>query len=452
MLVPEAVPGCFTPDGSGLVVESRSGLQLIEMKTGSGRSLTFPSPPASDTGPVLSPDGRWLAFVRYQGSSSGLSDIYRIPFPPDPDSSRPPERLTRGNMFTEGVAWTADGAELVFSSTRQGFRILWRTTATRPGTPRRIDASGADAICPTISGDGRRLLYLQDRQDRNVWRFPVPRHGSAIRPDLPGSEGGIPLIASPRWDQMAEYSPDGGRIAFVSHRNGADEIYVCEADGSHPYAVTAQAGPAALWPRWSPDGRTLAFAGRPEGNADIFLAPAQGGPARRLTSHPAQDDLPSWSGDGQWLYFTSDRTGRDEVWKTLADGSREAVRITRNGGRFQRESPDGRHLYFIKPGSGLWWIPITGGDESPVWSSSGGDVRLPDGSNWILYESGFLYAAGSRLHYLPAGRGRLAPAAGPVIPGLLRSAGLSLSPDGRWLLLARQEQSGTTLMLMDHFR
>ena len=58
---------------------------------------------------------------------------------------------------------------------------------------------------------------------------------------------------------------------------------------------------------------------------------ADGGPPRRLTDDPAEDDNPRWSRDGRWIYFHSNRSGEDQIWKIPAEGG-EAVQVTKQGG------------------------------------------------------------------------------------------------------------------------
>ena len=62
---------------------------------------------------------------------------------------------------------------------------------------------------------------------------------------------------------------------------------------------------------------------------------------------PADDAVASWSRDGKWIYFASNRSGEDQVWKMPADGG-EAVRVTRKGGFVAFESPDGQWVYYTK--------------------------------------------------------------------------------------------------------
>ena len=111
---------------------------------------------------------------------------------------------------------------------------------------------------------------------------------------------------------------------------------------------------------------------RPEGNADIYVVSAEGGQPRRLTTDPAEDIVPSWSRDGRWIYFTSNRnadggSGRLQIWKMPADGG-EAVQMTRQGGFEPMESPDGQWLYFTQDrgSSSIRRMP-TGGAEAPLF-------------------------------------------------------------------------------------
>src|SRR5262249_5154571 len=79
------------------------------------------------------------------------------------------------------------------------------------------------------------------------------------------------------------------------------------------------------------------------------------------------DFLPSWSADGQWIYFTSDRTGPPQLWKMPSTGG-EATQVTRGGARESYPAADGGLIYFTRarPEAGIWSIPAAGGPEQPV--------------------------------------------------------------------------------------
>ncbi len=91
----------------------------------------------------------------------------------------------------------------------------------------------------------------------------------------------------------------------------------------------------------------MVFDSDPQGQTDVYVISARGGNPIRLTSHPADDSLASWSRDGEWIYFTSRRGGRDQMWRMPAGGGKPD-QVTRNGGRLALESPDGKFLYHTK--------------------------------------------------------------------------------------------------------
>ena len=176
-----------------------------------------------------------------------------------------------------------------------------------------------------------------------------------------GREPPVRLIASTLRDQDPAYSPNG-QIAFVSDRSGSREIWLSRADGTGQKRVTNFNGPDVGHLQWSPDGRRLGFYSRAQGHSDIFALdcdPASmrcGNPKRVISGIKAE--VPSWSADGDFLYFASDRTGRWEVWKQAISNG-QATQVTQNGGYASRESRDGKWLYFSKDRSdNIWRIPL----------------------------------------------------------------------------------------------
>jgi Tol biopolymer transport system component len=107
-----------------------------------------------------------------------------------------------------------------------------------------------------------------------------------------------------------------------------------------------------------------------EGKWAVYVITLGGGKARRLTPGSANNDAPSWSRDGRWVYFASDRTGEDQVWKIPAEGG-EAVQVTRKGGTTGVESSDGKILYYAKgrDATSVWKVPVSGGEETQVLES-----------------------------------------------------------------------------------
>ena len=84
-------------------------------------------------------------------------------------------------------------------------------------------------------------------------------------------------------------------------------------------------------PAWSPDGKHIAYINYTDGSANIYSVGTSGGLIRQLTNAPTEEHAPGWSADGQWLYFSSNRTGTWQIWKQPITGD-TATQVTSNGG------------------------------------------------------------------------------------------------------------------------
>src|SRR5262245_29307428 len=436
----------WSPDGKWLVVSDKTSAEepfslfLFAPETGEKRRLT--SPPASvvgDCSPAFSPDGKRLAFVRV--ISALVGEIYLVSV-----NGGEPNRLTFDGAGVSNLAWTPNGREIVFASRLGGKNRLYRIQVEGGGAE-WLAATGSEAQYPAFSRDGSRLAWRQNTSDEDIFRLAL-KSGSENAPPVASLIVSTALEASPR------YSPDGKRIAFVSNRSGSDEIWVCGSDGENPIRLTSFRGPLAGSPSWSPDGKQIVFDCRPEGNADIYVVSAEGGQPRRLTADPAEDIVPSWSRDGRWIYFTSNRSGRLQIWKMPA-GEGDATQITRQGGFEPMESPDGRWLYFTQDrgSSSIWRMPTAGGAETPLF-----DFHQKNYSRgWTVTSEGVYFAVASsntqstiKFFSLSTGAEKTVAEIDRVLPSSV--SGLTISPDGRWLLLPLFARRGSDLMMIENFR
>ena len=453
----------WSPDSSSLIVTDKpspaepGGLFAWSVATGERRRLTSLPPKAwIDVGPALSPDGRTLAFARFVGF--GISDLYLLPLAGDLRPIGAPKRLTNENRFTVSPAWVPDSRDIIFSSgslTAGPISLFAIDSSGLEGgnnKPRRLTSIGERGALVSISrpsgGGPARMVFVEPQFDSGIWRMELPgRTGQAT----PAGPKGAPFILSTRSEYLPQYSPDGERVAFVSTSSGAAEIWTCDKNGANLMQLTTAAWPETATPRWAPDSSQIVFQARPEGPGDIFTLPAGGGVPKRFTDDPADDWGSSWSRDGQWIYFGSNRSGRFEIWKAPAGGG-TAVQVSKNGGYGPSVSPDGRYVYY-KKGADLWRIPVDGGDESQVLKS------LSDWSRFALAEEG--------IYFIPGESPSLKTRADYVIKFFSFSnekihtvaqlekhpfIGLTVSPDGRWLLYSQTDHSGTDLMLVEAFR
>ncbi|MBI2650263.1 PD40 domain-containing protein, partial [Candidatus Woesearchaeota archaeon] len=117
-----------------------------------------------------------------------------------------------------------------------------------------------------------------------------------------------------------------GKIAFVTNRDGNDEIYIMNSDGTGATRLTDN--PASdNDPNWSPDGTKIGFRSERGGGSGIYVMNADGSNVNRLSPVPGFDSQPTWSPDGTKIAFSSTRDGQPEIYVMNADGT-NAKRLT----------------------------------------------------------------------------------------------------------------------------
>lgn len=353
------------PDNEHVIVAGAAagrncGLSALSTVTGALTPLTEPPLPSEmHIAPAVSPDGRTLAFMR--GSVWPDFSIQALALSAELKPIAAPRPVNTGNRTDLWPAWFPNSKEIIFtSSISSAVGALFRVPVYGAAKPVQLHGLDPVAYFPSISADGSLAYATGSPSNGAIHRFDL-----SSNPRLP--QKSIEIAPSTYMQQSPAYSPDGAQIAFESERSGHREIWISSADGTQLRQLTHFAGPTAQAPLWSPDGTRIACSVALRRQREICIVDAQRGTTQRLTSDLYDDAGASWSRDGKWIYFHSNRSGEYDVWKMPVAGG-DSIRLTRAGGLGPQESPDGRFLYFKKHGrqTSLWRIPVEGGPEVRV--------------------------------------------------------------------------------------
>jgi len=424
-------------------------LWLVSSQGGDARKLT--NHPGIERYPAFSPDGKYIAF---SGEYDGNTDVFVIPV-----EGGEPQRLTYHPTADFVADWHPDGKHVMFRSYRTshggaGQRLWQVSTAGGMPTPLRPPESGL----ATYSPDGNKIAYNRRFREARTWKR---YHGGTAQDvwiyDLKNDQ--VERITdwkgtdnSPMWV--------GDKIFFNSDRDNKLDLYAYDVKTEQITKVTNHADYDVKWPSGgpgaivyenggylyvldattgkstkisvnvtsdliltrpgyqnvggliqafdiSPDGKRAVFGARGE----VLTVPAENGEIRNLTNTPGiREIFPTWSPDGKWVAYYSDRTGEYELYIRTQDGKQAEVRITKDGEcyRFAAEwSPDSKKLMWRDKKYRLYYVDID--DRKPVLVDQGEYSQIhasswsPD-SKWIVYtknnaafyESIYLYSLASK--------------------------------------------------------
>jgi eukaryotic-like serine/threonine-protein kinase len=253
------------------------------------------------------------------------------------------EEVARNQIFASFAVSATGSLAYLRANSDTGSIVL----VGRDGKPTTTIAANVRAASnPRLSPDGRSLAIVLGGE---IWRYDLDG-----RPPIKLTFNGRHL--SPLW------SRDGQRV--VTEHTGQDQLSSVPSDGSG--GTPQQASPKGHFhPHgWTADGTEI-IAARLEmsGSAvDLVRFPARAdGQVQTIVATPANEGSAGWpSSDGRWLAYTSDSTGRTEIWVRPFPGRGPAVRVSSNGGTEPVWARNGKELYYIEGGS-IMAVPVEAG-------------------------------------------------------------------------------------------
>ena len=238
-----------------------------------------------------------------------------------------------------------------------------------------------------------------------------------------------------------ELAPDGRRIAIVVWRT-KDDIWVFDLKRPNQTRLTSQRD--NRYPLWTPDGESVIFSSDRHGKQNLFRKSAnRGGDVERLTTSTHDQYAEYWSADGKWLAFSETNSDSGHEIKMLSVDTKQQRPSTQDAAGLMMMSPDGRWLaytifeagrnhVFVQrfPGPGRAWQVSTEAGEEPVWSPRGDQIYYRNGRKWMA-------VAVETERELTLGTPQLLFEGDYLnVPG--RS--YDITPDGKHLILLRSEE------------
>jgi eukaryotic-like serine/threonine-protein kinase len=460
----------FSPDGNQVAFvwngEKQDNLDIYVKLIGTaGPPLRLTTSAAPDDNPAWSPDGRYIAFLRYL--SDGKGAVFLVPALGGPE--RKVAEVSRGtlrgpssgyltSLIGHELTWSADGNSLVVddrgSSVSEPYALFLISIETgekhrltsppaqvlygdsgpvfspdgrtlaftrivdggirdlyllafsdmlKPlGQPTQLVFGNRDVLSPTWSADGREIIFSDGGL---LWRVIPSSTGRTAEPQrLNLGEGTDPAI-SRRGRRLAYthlFSHSSiGRIAL----SGANLSEPHNASSAHPLISSTRDDGT---PQYLPDGKKISFVSGRSGNPEIWVCDSDGSNAVQLTSFGGPSvDMARWSHDGERLTFDSNASGEWDIYVVSANGGKVQRMTTdpANDGN-PSWSRDDRWIYFDSARTGvqqLFKIPANGGEAMQV-TRDGGFAPLESADGKFLYYTKGLF--GTSLWKIPVEGGQ----------------------------------------------
>ena len=388
------MPGTWNRQGQILFAPAgRSPLHLVD-STGESRPVTHLDAATGEvqhSEPAFLPDGRRFLYFSYGTVKGGALDPRGV-FVGSLDPSEAPRLLLAGVrqayyasgylLFVRGgtlMAQPFDAAQLTlsgsalpiiadvrassagatgptaaYSASAQGV-LAYQVDLAPRSQPALVDRGGREvAILGTagdisdiaVSPDGRRLaasVMDRARATRDLWVYPIAG-GPGRRVTFESADEFAPV-----------WSPDGARLLFSSSRGGPVELVVVDVNSTappQPFAADRE-GIGKFAADWSRDNRAVLYigGGKAINRSDLFVAPlTDRGQTRAVLDSSYVETQGRIAPDGDWMAYTSNETGRLEVYVDRFPALGEKRTVSADGGGWPRWSRDGRELFYLSPG------------------------------------------------------------------------------------------------------
>jgi Tol biopolymer transport system component len=234
------------------------------------------------------------------------------------------------------MAWMPDGSGLIMAASEQGSlnTQIWQVSYPA-GVLRRVTNDSDSYTGLSLNARGSDLVTVAVNMATSIWTAPTGNL-AALHPVASNavSDAGVNGIS---------WSGDG-KVIYTSSSGNQHELWSIGPQGSAPARLTSDSRPYR-WPSACGDSGYIVFVSEHSGNPNIWRADMDGGNLHQLT-RGVNDSFPACTPDGHWVYFTSPSSEIPILWKVGIDGGNPTQVSSRYAG-YHSISPDGKWLEII---------------------------------------------------------------------------------------------------------
>jgi Tol biopolymer transport system component/DNA-binding winged helix-turn-helix (wHTH) protein len=478
----EWLSSAWSPDGTQIAFHrlagAQTGIYVVPALGGPERKLRSTRIPYAVAAPISwSPDGKWIGFSD-QAPNDPHDHMFLLSpttletqsIPPDPrclheanltfshagdklanvcvHSTRDfvlqwratqngtPNLVAEIPNFVVGVSWSADDRRLIFEQNKDTETELDEVSIADK-TVRQLSFAYSPSW-PAISPKGDELAYANESGLSNIWRKDL------LHPKQPATK----LISSTQGQNEAQYSPNGHQIAFDSGIGGFWEVWMAEADGSKRVQLS-RLNSLADAPQWSPDGTKIAFGWKQGNRSEIYIVDTSERMPRKLVTNLREISNPSWSHDGKWIYFRSYGPLGHKLYRCPANGG-DAIPLpgSPDGVSVQESDPDTVYFAAREAHTPLHTLSFSEKFHELVVP---GIPEILAANLWTIVKTGMYFVPAGTPKSLQYFDFRTGKARELFSSEKYFAAGLSVSPDGRYLLFSQFDELNSDIVLVQNF-
>ena len=257
------------------------------------------------------------------------------------------------------------------------FSVKWKQALIDTYTPMRAGTSiqpigkeiasqrnaGEMNISPSISPDGKYVAYISSKNVLSLDIFIVETLTGRIIRKIESSSFGSHVDSYSFLETAGTWSPDGQKLALVIQTKGRNKLSIIDIANGNKDSFELKEVDSFTNPAWSPDGNSIVVSGLMNGESDLYLYNLKEKTVRNLTKDSFSDLQPTWSPDGEWIYFVSDRGSKNTRLEKASNGiSRINIEtLTVENFDFFQEAdnlnpliaPNGKAIYFLSDADGF---------------------------------------------------------------------------------------------------